>query len=405
MVRSMLPMGDNAVVMERWVKVMDSDDEAEMRQLQVRRRKRPRNSFKTGSLSVCDLEPASKCSRSDVTTGDVNINDLNDDLLVTIFKHLKLFPDLMRVSRVCKRWREVGRDPRLWSSLSFENFEHVSDEAVQRIFSQGETMRSLKSLSLAKCHRVTEGTIKIITRSACVNSLEQIDLSWCSGASSTSVRELSRFPGLKEVRLAHCRSFLTYSAQFLALCSPQLQVLDLNCCKGIRTGMLSCIADHCPKLKHLNIANSRYITDYAVCYLVSKCCELEVLDLSWCTRINGKSLNAIAEKLPKLRKLGLSETQATNSGLLKVVRSCIHLEELLLARCSIGDLGAAIIARHCKNSLKTLNLASCEDLSDTAVRVLISKCKALTTLDVSRLPCRQINDFLEELPRQITVYY
>mmetsp|Transcript_11464 Transcript_11464/g.35032 ORF Transcript_11464/g.35032 Transcript_11464/m.35032 type:complete len:406 (+) Transcript_11464:359-1576(+) len=405
MVRSMLPTMNNASTAERWVKVVDSDDEEELRQLQVRRRKRPRYPSRSESLLHCDLERASKCSRPDFTSEGITIDDLSDDLLVSIFKYLKQFPDLVRVLRVCKRWREVGRDPRLWNTLSFENFEHVSDKAVQRIFSQGETMRSLKSLSLAKCHRISEGTIKQITRSSCVNSLERINLSWCSGASSKSVRELSRFPGLKEVRLAHCRYFLTYSAQFLALCSPQLEVLDLNCCKGIRTGMILCIADHCPKLKHLNIANSRYVTDCAICYLVGKCSELEVLDLSWCTRINGKSLGAIAEKLPKLRKLGLSETQATNSGLLKVVRSCTNLEELLLARCSIGDLGAAIIARHCKNSLKTLNLASCEDLSDTAVRVLISKCKALTTLDVSRLPCRQISDFLEELPRQITVYY
>uniref|UniRef100_A0A7S2ZFX3 F-box domain-containing protein n=1 Tax=Rhodosorus marinus TaxID=101924 RepID=A0A7S2ZFX3_9RHOD len=403
--------------MKRDVIIIDPDDEAEIRRRRRTSRKRPRATTEVGSRQFStenaseQVETGSSVSNKLARLGVQRtaeipgINDLSDDLLVQIFQHLGGLLELMRVLPVCKRWLRVGGDPRLWSTLSFYNYEHVSDAALRSILANGQALRRLKSLSLAKCHRISEDTVRLIPKSPCVNSLESIDLSWCSGASSRSVPIFSRCPGLKEVRLSYCWKVHGRALKCLALRCPRLEVLDINCCTNVRDSHIIAFAEHCRNLRYLNIANARSVSDRAICRLAERCQNLEVLDLSWCSKITDVSLNAIAANLPKLRELRLNETQVSNLGLCQVVKSCKQLEELHLARCAIGVFAAASIALHCRTNLKILNLACCEAIPDRAVLAILSCCISLRSLDVSTLPCRRIGSVVESLSGQTIVYY
>jgi F-box and leucine-rich repeat protein 2/20 len=238
--------------------------------------------------------------------------------------------------------------------------------------------------------------------------LEQVDLSWCSGANDKSVVEYSRCPGLRELRLSHCRLVTRRSVRILAVRCPRLEVLDLNCIGGIRDSLLEVIGQNCPRLRVLNIANARNITDDGVAALAKGCSRLEVLDMSWCLRVTDLSISKVSSNMRCLREVGLSETRVTNCGIADLARNCSELEALHLARClQISNEGAESIVKYCHKRLTTLNIASCHNITDEFVERLIRVCPRLVCLDVSKLPCRAISEMLERVAavRNVQVYF
>lgn len=333
---------------------------------------------------------------------------LSDDHLVTIFSHLSQFPDLLRVRQVCKRWNRVSGDARLWKSLSFTGHEYVTSSNLEALCNNTPAFSSLRKLSLARIHGVCELVVRSIPRADCAATLESVDLSWCSGASDKSVVEFSRCPGLRELRLAHCREVTRRSVRILAVRCPRLEVLDIRCISKVRDSLLEALGANCPYLKVLNIADARNVTDDGLKHIAKGCPRLEVLDLSWCRKISDWAVTKMARQLPKLREVGLSETKVSDHGIAELARNCKQLEILHLARCiDITDSGVDRIIQHCSERLTSLNLASCHNVSDGYVERLINECPKLHTLDVSKLPCRAITDMLQELEktRKLDVYF
>lgn len=332
---------------------------------------------------------------------------LTDDLLMEIFSHLPQLPSILTIRQVCQRWKTLSCNPRLWRALSFEGHEHVTSSNVKALCRSMSTFPMLKTLSLAKVHGVGDEEVRNIPRT-CAASLQDVDLSWCSGATDKSVVEFSRCPGLRELRLSHCRRVTRRSVRILAVRCPRLQVLDMNCISGVRDSLLKVIGQNCPFLRVLNIANARNVTDEGVTHMTRGCVRLEVLDLSWCLRISDYSVLRIAENLPHLRELGLSETRVTDIGMSELTRCCTRLQILHLARCVyITDTGVDSIISHCQKRLISLNLATCELVSDQFVERLIRECPKLKSLDVSKLPCREISGMLDQITnaRDIEVYF
>lgn len=360
--------------------------------------------LRSGVTTRTDVVPTPK-RRSRVRRA---LDRLQDDLIVEIFLHLSKFPDLLRVRQVCRRWKFLSCDARLWRNLSFEGHENVSSRDVGLLFRDIAGLSQLQSLSLAKTHGVSEEAVRNIPRTQCAATLEDVDLSWCSGANDKSVVEYSRCPGLRVLRLSHCRSVSRRSVRILAVRCPRLEVLDLNCIGGIRDSLLDIISDNCPRLRVLNIANSRNVSDDGVASLAKGCRRLEVLDLSWCCKVSDWAISKVALSMPRLRDVGLSETRVTNFGIADLAKNCGQLEALHLARCvRISNDGAESIMKYCSSRISTLNIASCHSVSDDCVERLIASCPKLICLDVSKLPCRHISDMLQRIVkvRDIQVYF
>lgn len=378
-----------------------------------------RSSSRTALLSSsCDDEPPGRrlrsgvLSRRDITSRQPmptkELDVLTDDLLIEIFLRLPLLPDMLTIRQVCRRWYKLSCNPRLWRSLSFEGQEHVTSMNLIALCKSTPALKKLKQLSLAKIHGVSDYAARLIPRTECAATLESVDLSWCSGASDKSVVEFSRCPGLRELRLSHCKNVTRRSVRILAVRCPRLEVLDMNCISGVRDSLLEVIGQNCPYLTVLNIGNARHVTDDGVAHIARGCPRLEVLDLSWCGRVTDWSILKIAQNMPHLRDVGLSETRVSDAGISELTRCCNKLEALHLARCVyISNTGVESIITHCKNRLRSLNLASCQSVSDHYVEVLIEVCPRLTCLDVSKLPCRMISEMLERVTqsRDIQVYF
>lgn len=342
--------------------------------------------------------------------------------MIEIFKHLPQLPNLLIIRQVCLRWYRLSCNPRLWSSLSFEGQEHVTSQQLMAMCKSTPSLCKnmspsckyksplckLKKLSLAKTHNLTDYSVRLVPRTECAATLESVDLSWCSGASDKSVVEFSRCPGLRELRLSHCKSVTRRSVRILAVRCPRLEVLDMNCINGLRDSLLDIIGQNCPYLRVLNIANARNVTDDGIAHIAKGCPRLEVLDFSWCGKVTDWSISRIAQNMRFLRDVGLSETRVTDVGIAELTRGCDKLEALHLARCTyISNRGVESIIIHCKDRLTSLNLASCQSVSDSCVERLIQVCPKLKCLDVSKLPCRLISEMLERetASRDIQVYF
>lgn len=332
---------------------------------------------------------------------------LSDCLILEIFQHLPKFPTLIRLREVSQRWNRLVSNSRLWTSLSFEGNEHINSANLNALCKIIK-LNKLRNLSLAKVHGIDEISLRTIPRLACASTLESVDLSWCSGASDRSVVEFSRCPGLRVLKLSHCRLVSRRSVRILAVRCPRLEVLDMNCISGLRDSLLQFIGQNCPYLKVLNIANGKNITDSGLNFIANGCFHLTKLDVSWCERVSDESMMKIAGNLTSLREIGLAETCITDASLKELAKHCIKLECIHVARCShISDVGVLSIVEVSGKRLRNVNLASCPHVSDQCVKQVIKQCTALHTLDVSKRPCRAIAQLLirhaEE--RNIEVYF
>lgn len=365
--------------------------------------------FRTGPSSkrMRSMRRSFCASSTTHTTSRVQFGALTDDLLLEIFKKLLELPHILAIRQVCRRWYILSCSPRLWRSLSFGGQEHVTSINLEALCKSTPALRKLRTLSLAKVHGVSDYAVRNIPRT-CAATLESVDLSWCSGATDKSVVEFSRCPGLRELRLSHCRMVTRRSVRILAVRCPRLEVLDMNCMSGVRDSLLVVVGSNCPFLRVLKIANARNVTDDGVAHVTRGCPRIEVLDLSWCSRVTDWSILKIAHSSPHLRDLRLSETRVTDVGLSEVARCCKRVDVLHLARCMyVTSTGIGGIITHCGDRLKSVNLASCENVSDLYVERLILSCPALECLDVSKLPCREISGMLERITesRSIQVYF
>lgn len=333
---------------------------------------------------------------------------LPDYLILEIFQHLPKFPTLLRMREVSQRWNRLVSNSRLWTLLSFNGNEHINSANLNYLCSKIIKLNKLKKLSLAKVHGIDETSLRLIPRYECASTLESVDLSWCSGASDRSVVEFSRCPGLRELKLSHCRHVSRRSVRILAVRCPRLEILDMNCISGLRDSLLQFIGQNCPYLKVLNIANGKNISDNGLNFIANGCIHLTKLDISWCDRVSDQSISKIANNLLHLRHIGLSETKITDYSLHELSKNCIKLESIQLAKCdNISDDGMASIVERCASRLKHLNVASCDRVTDKCVQNIVEHCSELETLDVSKRLDPTLSQLLvcSMAKRDIVIYF
>lgn len=311
--------------------------------------------------------------------------------------------------QVCRRWRQVSADDRLWKSINFIGHETVSARHVDAVCRSTPALRYLRNLSLERVHGVSEISVRAIPRAECAATIESVNLSWCSGASDKSVVEFSRCPRLRELRLSHCRLVSRKSIRILSVRCPQLEVLDIGCISGVRDSLLTVLGRNCIYLRELNIANANNVTDDGIAALARGCKRMEKLDLSWNSRVTDWSVTKAARAMPKLTEISLSETKVTDNGVLELASNCPKLRAIHLARCSdVSNDGAFHIVKHLSETIEELTLASCSRITDEYIAEIVRKCTKLKWIDVSKLPCRDINHLLEEIAnsnRNLEVYF
>lgn len=91
------------------------------------------------------------------------------------------------------------------------------------------------------------------------------------------------------------------------------------------------LANHCPKLKKLNVCFCFLMTDNSIVALANNCPDLQELYLSWCYNLTDKSAIAIANCCPNLKILHMSNCYlCTNASIMALTQGCSQLQDLRL---------------------------------------------------------------------------
>jgi len=292
--------------------IMDTDDEQSLRTLNFFSSWDAKHeSFIVSQSHVSSGSKRTQCGensefvpRKRVKLEEVEQPSLPDDIVYRIFQLLRPLPDLLRASSVCKAWLQLSDHPSLWTTVSFNGFEHVSDANLYFLFKNTERLQKLRSISLSRCHGIAEfSLLNLFSSSIIISGLEAVDLSWCSGVTDRVLLSLSRLEKLSNISISRCFQLTRAGIEtFLGSCK-QLTSFDASYCEGLASGSVRLIADRFSDLVTLRLCNSYRITDGAADLLARSCRHLKVLDLSWCRRLGNASANSIALNLPNLREL------------------------------------------------------------------------------------------------------
>uniref|UniRef100_UPI00398ECF6B F-box/LRR-repeat protein 20 isoform X1 n=1 Tax=Pristiophorus japonicus TaxID=55135 RepID=UPI00398ECF6B len=268
--------------------------------------------------------------------------------------------------------------------LDLSNLRYLSDSTFNRL---AGCTPGLQTLSLAGCHITIEfdpyrGTqarnstavlslnniLHFVSRQAAM--LKGLDFSR-TGITNEAMRSLVQVAGLRleGLVLQHCKDFTDDAVCAICAWQPGLATLDLTGCTELTGKSVEAVASSLRCLERLSLGKVRRITDRSLRGLAA-IPTLRALDLSECYQISGGELVK-----------GLASPWAT-----------VGLASLNLSCCTmVNDSCVFSMARILGESLRELDLTSCIYITDISVHDIANYLRSLTALRLGW--CKEITDW------------
>ncbi|KAI4460277.1 f-box/tpr repeat protein pof3 [Holotrichia oblita] len=348
-------------------------------------------------------------------------------ILHKIFQHLCLqegsLPMLIRLSKVCKLWRNVSLSPSLWQKvdLNWVRERFRTDQKLNWLIDNRlaicqdlnlgvwklrniqtsleyliEHCPELRGLNLSGWKGLNADNLKYITQEC--RKLERLDLSSINSTSAINAQPLVCLAQTMNSRLTHLvlahnkLAGFTQIMSALAANCPNLQLLDISNIRTFahNTALLHIekIQSGCPKLRVLRITNSQiWLAPATVAEQIASpgFPMLEELSLAGieddqtttARSVDDDGIERILKNSTKLRLLDIRGCiRLTDSGLVKV--PAWDLEHLFLSACYITrsqNAGLELIVQKWSHSLLEVDLAwsTATASLDAAVQALAEK--------------------------------
>ncbi|XP_019912124.1 protein AMN1 homolog isoform X1 [Esox lucius] len=176
--------------------------------------------------------------------------------------------------------------------------------------------------------------------------------------------------------------------KLLRIMSLKGMLTDLNISQLLHSGthtldMMNCIVSdsalqqiHCPQLRRILLRGNLCITSEGMRALAASCPRLQVVDLTGCTAVTDEGVLALAHGCSSLEVLSLwGCSDVGDRALLELLGNCSFLHTLNLSGTQVTDEGVIGLATaQCSNSIKELQLARCRNLTDKAVKAVLTNC-------------------------------
>lgn len=322
------------------------------------------------------------------------ISEMPDKILLQIFSFLK-HKELGKIARVCKRWRLIAYDSRLWQAVSlrpeFSGLHINSIEALLALINIrfGNTLRYIE----LPCELITAPVLHDLANK-CPN-LRYMTLDFSNAMQLHDFNDLNAFPcNLRSLCL--CLSEVIFLEGFMRRiysCLSSLEVLHLIGTFELSSDAeeenyevinISKIKAHTPNLRIINMYGIGFIDDSHVEMLASNCIHLEVLALNFCLRVKGSSFNLLVQKCKKLKTLLLQHTGVEDAFMMAVPweQSIIHELDLTSTELSTECLENMLLRMP---GFTYLGLGHCEFFSDSILEKLMEtgKFNKLIAIDIS----------------------
>nr|CAD7428684.1 unnamed protein product [Timema monikensis] len=256
------------------------------------------------------------------------IEKLPDKVLLNIFSYLS-HREICRVARVCKKWRMMAYDTRLWKSVSLR--PEISGLHVGSL----ESLLALISIRFGPSLRYIELPIELITHTVlhelankCPN-LTHMLLDFSTAMQLHDFSEMQAFP-TKLKYMVICLSEVIFMEGFMRKIYNFINGLEILHLIGTyekveeeEEEIYEVINVHklkgaTPNLRVINLYGINFVDDSHIEAFSSNCIQLECLAVNYCSKVTGSSLKTLFQRSRRLRCLlmnGTSEDVHHISGL------------------------------------------------------------------------------------------
>lgn len=248
--------------------------------------------------------------------------------------------------------------PRI-SALCLYDCWSLSDASLLKVV---EGCSQLKDLRLSNCWSVTEAGFKAALKQLPA-SLHTLEIKSCAGLTAGCLQGLE---GIEVLDLSYCKNLGEGTWASLCRLSPTLSSLALRRCTQVSgESTIAALASGItfPKMHRLDLMDCAFLSDAAICTIVSACPSLEHLNISFCQDLDI----AFFTKLAK-------------------ANSSRSITSIVAEHCSgfIFDVSVQGISKHWPN-LAEIRLRGCSLLTSTALQTL-AQMPALRIVDLSSCP-------------------
>ncbi|OZJ06857.1 hypothetical protein BZG36_00144 [Bifiguratus adelaidae] len=322
---------------------------------------------------------------------------------------------LIRVRCVSKDWQNLMMDGSLWSVIDARPFYEMieGERLVELGIAAGKFLRvahfrqvcyalrtlsqycpNIEYLDLTGCRSVSQASVACFLAQA--QHLKHLDVSCLSSVNNYTLRTISMHcPQLESLNLAWCRNISSVGIQNIAKRCTKLLEFRLNGCLFLDEETCAVIGENLQQLRQLHLGGCTNLQDSAFEALMETCSDsITFLNLSQCHALTDAALKAISESCPRLSHLeipgGLHFTDEGFTHLFHRVRGFVYIDLEDCAR--VTDRTVRSIASD-QPYLKRLCLSNCFQISDAAVRELLTSGACASTIQhLSLDSCKAITD-------------
>lgn len=323
------------------------------------------------------------------------INQLPDKILLEIFSYLHL-SDLCHLARVCKAWRLLAYDGRLWSRVSLRpefNGLHVHNiDALIALISVrfGATLRYIE----LSAELVTPAVLHELAN-RCQN-LKNLTLDFSNAMQLHDFNDMNSFPcNLRSMTI--CLSEVIFMEGFMRKVYQHLSSLEvLHLIGTFELGdeeqeeiyeviNIGKIKAHTPNLRIINLYGISFVDDTHVDMLSNNCIHLEALSLNFCLKVKGSSMKNLVYRCKKLRTLLLQHCSLEDQHMRAADWQNSRVSELDLTSTELSAECLMDVLTRAGAGFTYLALGYCEFFNDQILEEMVRKGKLdrIRALDVS----------------------
>ncbi|XP_005182941.1 F-box/LRR-repeat protein fbxl-1 isoform X1 [Musca domestica] len=269
---------------------------------------------------------------------DTTIEKLPDKVILQIFSYLS-HREICRLARVCRRWRQIAYDTRLWKNVSLR--PEVSGLHVGSL----ESLLSLIAVRFGPTLRYIELPIELITHtvlhelSAKCPNLTHMLLDFSTAMQLHDFSEMQAFP-TKLRYMCICLSEVIFMEGFMRKIYNfinGLEVLHLigtyEKCEEEEEEIYEVINVHklksaTPNLRVINLYGINFIDDSHIDAFSSNCIQLECLAVNFCNKVTGSTLKTLIQRSKRLTCLLMNGTSLKSEFVMQVDWDKCALQEL-----------------------------------------------------------------------------
>ncbi|KAH3671948.1 hypothetical protein OGAPHI_000134 [Ogataea philodendri] len=310
---------------------------------------------------------------------------LPDSIFLKIFALLDL-PHLMRLSVVCKKWKQLlYLGPDLMKTLDLTPWKRdLDDSSLIQITNFVGPRPNI--INITGCFHITDAGFTYM--------INEIGIRGC----------------IKKLYMGDHWNISAMAIMDLSIVAREIDTIDFSNCPKVRDDVIERLISPrdskygCPNLQEMDLSYCKYLTDKTMLQIANNTGgKITSLNLTRCTTITDNGFVFwTSNQFPFMKKLVLKDcTFLSDLAISRVVLACPNLEVLDLTFCCVlTDNALALIYLYCK-MLKSLNLSFCGSAVSDNSLASISKLAYLEDLQITgciRVSRQGVDQLLSNLP-------